>query len=225
MSTASKDEGGMQLSGCVGRVCVVHAQGDHAFFEHDIRASGTTEPLGCLGDLGWYCIRFTLWAREWAMPLRARATMHAQSDAGVPFELTAEMLWPDGSSATFFCSFLAQCTQFAAIAATNGTIEIPDFVLPVAGRNSRYTVCRQAILSDGLDVVVDRHDTKIAVQEASHGHRTSQEACMVRHFSDLSRKGPVCTHHPEEILETQRLLDAILMSAKGKGDWVDLVDE
>jgi hypothetical protein len=64
-----------------------------------------------------YCIRFTLWAREWAMPLRARATMHAQSDAGVPFEHTAEMLWADGSSATYFCSFLAQvCVRVCACA-------------------------------------------------------------------------------------------------------------
>ncbi len=31
------------------------------FFDGNIRTHSGLEPLGCLGDLGWYCIRFTLW--------------------------------------------------------------------------------------------------------------------------------------------------------------------
>lgn len=32
------------------------------FFAGNIRARSELEPLGCLGDLGWYNIRFALWA-------------------------------------------------------------------------------------------------------------------------------------------------------------------
>ncbi|HLQ46947.1 MAG TPA: Gfo/Idh/MocA family oxidoreductase, partial [Planctomycetaceae bacterium] len=36
----------------------------------NIRASGELEPLGCLGDLGWYTIRWTLWVMNYQMPQR-----------------------------------------------------------------------------------------------------------------------------------------------------------
>ncbi len=38
------------------------------FFSTNIRANGALEPAGCLGDLGWYCIRFALWTMNWRMP-------------------------------------------------------------------------------------------------------------------------------------------------------------
>jgi len=33
---------------------------DEEFQRTNIRMHGKLEPLGCLGDLGWYCLRFTL---------------------------------------------------------------------------------------------------------------------------------------------------------------------
>jgi len=44
--------------------------GADQFFQHDIRTRSDLEPLGCLGDLGWYNIRFTLWAMNWELPAR-----------------------------------------------------------------------------------------------------------------------------------------------------------
>ena len=38
------------------------------FYATNIRAHSSLEPHGCLGDLGWYCIRFALWAMKWRMP-------------------------------------------------------------------------------------------------------------------------------------------------------------
>ena len=38
------------------------------FFADNIRVNGALEPAGCLGDLGWYCIRFALWTMNWQMP-------------------------------------------------------------------------------------------------------------------------------------------------------------
>ena len=39
--------------------------GDEDFFKSNIRASSSADPLGCLGDLGWYCVRFGLFAFGW----------------------------------------------------------------------------------------------------------------------------------------------------------------
>lgn len=35
---------------------------DENWAKNNIRMKKSLEPLGCLGDLGWYNIRFTLWA-------------------------------------------------------------------------------------------------------------------------------------------------------------------
>ena len=42
--------------------------GSETFFHNNIRANAALEPAGCLGDLGWYDIRFALWALNWQMP-------------------------------------------------------------------------------------------------------------------------------------------------------------
>ena len=42
--------------------------GDDAFAQKNIRVDSQLEPFGCLGDLGWYCIRFLLWANRWQSP-------------------------------------------------------------------------------------------------------------------------------------------------------------
>jgi hypothetical protein len=50
------------------------------FHLENIRANRALEPLGCLGDLGWYCIRFSLWAMHWQMPLRVRGSVLSGGD-------------------------------------------------------------------------------------------------------------------------------------------------
>ena len=38
------------------------------FSRSNIRVNGALEPAGCLGDLGWYSIRFALWTLNWQLP-------------------------------------------------------------------------------------------------------------------------------------------------------------
>ena len=38
------------------------------FARTNIRVDGRLEPTGCLGDLGWYCLRFALWTMKWQLP-------------------------------------------------------------------------------------------------------------------------------------------------------------
>src|SRR5580700_6275651 len=50
------------------------------FFRTNIRTDGALEPTGCLGDLGWYCIRFALWTLHWQMPEAVAGKILSQSD-------------------------------------------------------------------------------------------------------------------------------------------------
>src|SRR5438093_5837425 len=62
------------------------------FLTANIRASNLLEPLGCLGDLGWYNIRFSLWVMNEQLPQRVAGRLLAGHGAGppVPMEFSGE---------------------------------------------------------------------------------------------------------------------------------------
>ena len=109
--------------------------GDQEFQRSNIRTDSILEPHGCLGDLGWYCIRFTLWAAGLEMPTHVSArtitTLSGDDSEGdVPGEFSAELLFPGGVSANFYCSFLTENQQTATVSGDAGYLTVNDFVLP-----------------------------------------------------------------------------------------------
>ena len=50
------------------------------------------EPLGCLGDLGWYNVRLSLWAFKYELPAKVRATHWNFTPAGVIVEVRTALL-------------------------------------------------------------------------------------------------------------------------------------
>ena len=83
--------------------------GSGDFPQNNIRMDGRLEPAGCLGDLGWYCIRFALWTMNWQMPRRVEGRIHSRAGnkpSGVPLEFSGELFFDDGISSGFYCSFL-----------------------------------------------------------------------------------------------------------------------
>lgn len=47
--------------------------GDAAFLANDIRVKKGLDGLGCLGDMGWYCVRASLWAYNFEKPVSVSA--------------------------------------------------------------------------------------------------------------------------------------------------------
>ncbi len=79
---------------------------DDNFFASNIRANSVLEPYGCLGDLGWYCIRFALWARGEQLPRRVTGRILSEvtppgSPAAVPTEFSGEPFFDDEVSCGF----------------------------------------------------------------------------------------------------------------------------
>src|SRR4051812_30896506 len=64
------------------------------FLASNIRASSDLEPLGCLGDLGWYNVRFTLWIMNEELPERMTGRLLASHGPGVvPLEFSGELFF------------------------------------------------------------------------------------------------------------------------------------
>ena len=109
---------------------------DDDFTATNIRAKVSLEPTGCLGDLGWYCLRASLWAMDWQLPVRVSArVLDAVVDADgaqVIMACSGELDFPGGATADFYCSFLSPLQKWLRIAGTAGNLHVPDFVRPLA---------------------------------------------------------------------------------------------
>jgi predicted dehydrogenase len=191
------------------------------FLAQNIRAQHDLEPLGCLGDLGWYTIRLILWTLGYQMPERVTGRLlreHGGSGRpGVPLEFAAELLFADGVSAGFYCSFLAENQQWANISGSKGYLHVADFVLPWFGSELTFDVTNAAYRILGCDFNMESHSRRFTVAEYSNSFANSQEAHMIRRFSEIVLSGKLDPSWGEIALATQSVLDACLRSARDGG--------
>lgn len=201
--------------------------GDDTFADANIRAQHQLEPHGCLGDLGWYCIRFTLWALQGEMPTRLSArTLTALGDADgegqVPGEFAAELQFPGGISAGFYCSFLSSNQQTALVSGEHGYVTVDDFVLPFYGAELSWTENVHVLEIMNCRWNFRRHTRRLAVAEYSGGEANAQEVQLFRRMGEIALSGQLDDHFPTLALQTQQILDACRRSAIADGDWIEL---
>ena len=200
---------------------------DAEFFAGNIRANSVLEPFGCLGDLGWYNIRFALWALNEQLPRRVTGRILNEvagpnSPSPVPTEFSGELLFDHGVSSGFYCSFLTHDEQWATISGTKGYLHVSDFVLPFFGNESSFQVSQSALVVAGCDFNMEARQRRCAVPEYSNSHRTAQETNLFRNFADQVRSGSLNDVWPEIVLKTQQVMNACLDSARAGSRPVDL---
>lgn len=192
---------------------------DEEWVASNIRASSNLEPAGCLGDLGWYTIRATLWAMNYEMPREVRGRIlhgakRPDSPEEVPMEFQGEMHFASGVSATFYNSFRGNHQQWVNISGTKGYVEWKDLVLPYFGNTVSFDVANHQFVDNGCLFNMEKYLKTISVSEYSNNAETAQEAKLFRTFATLVLAGKVDSHWPEIALKTQRVLDAALSSAR-----------
>ncbi|MEZ6124149.1 MAG: Gfo/Idh/MocA family oxidoreductase [Planctomycetaceae bacterium] len=191
---------------------------DEAWVASNIRASSDLEPAGCLGDLGWYTIRMTLWTMKYEMPTEVRGRIlfgasRADSPHPVPMEFQGELHFASGVSATFYNSFRGNHQQWVNISGSKGYVELKDFVLPYFGSSSSFDVANHNFVADGCRFNMEKHLKTVSVPEYSNNAATAQETNLFRNFAELVLSGKVDPHWPDIALKTQIVLDAALQSA------------
>lgn len=201
--------------------------GDDSFQQSNIRTDAELEPHGCLGDLGWYCIRFTLWAAGLRMPthLSARTITPlkgAESSGEVPGEFSAELQFADGVSAAFYCSFLTSNQQTVLLSGSNGHITLDDFVLPFYDAEAAWTQHSHVLEIDNCRWNFRRHSHRLAVHEYAAGEANSPEVVMVRRLAECANSGQLDSLYPELTIKTQKILDACRRSDAAGGELIEL---
>jgi predicted dehydrogenase len=183
-------------------------------FSHDnIRTDGKLEPAGCLGDLGWYCIRFTLWAMDWKLPRAVTGKILSQSAAtggrvSAPTEFSGELFFDGGVSAGFYCSFVAEFQQWAVVGGQKGYLRIADFV---------HVRRAPAFEVNGTEVRVKVPGSANHLPSADPlemGHATAQDTRMWRNFAKQIFSDRLNKDWPMWAAKTQKVLDACLESAR-----------
>ena len=194
------------------------------FFQDNIRVDGRLEPTGCLGDLGWYCLRFMLWTINWQLPHTVTGRILSQSTAvsgrvPAPTEFSGELIFDGGVSAGFYCSFLAPLQQWMSVSGQKGWLRLPDFVHPFDSREPAFEVNRSEIrLRDEAGVQVQTAGS----DPAEMGHPTSQDTRMFRNFANQVFSGKLNDDWPIWALKTQQAMDACFESARNGGKTVKL---
>jgi predicted dehydrogenase len=202
--------------------------GPDEFLAKNIRVSSDLEPLGCLGDLGWYNIRFSLWVMNHQLPDRVAGRIlaqHGRSDSSqpVPSEFSGELFFPGGASASFFCSFRTEQQEWANVSGTRGYLLVPDFVVPFYGCEVAFEVSNTAFRPQGCDFNMENHPRRFAVHEYSASRPNSQETNMIRTFAKIVLSGQPDPLWGDIALKTQQVLDACLRSARDDGKLIPVV--
>jgi len=183
------------------------------FFRDNIRVDGRLEPTGCLGDLGWYCIRFALWTMKWQLPHTVTGRILSQSPAvsgrlSAPTEFSGELIFAGGVSAGFYCSFLAPLQQWISVSGQKGWLRLPDFVHPYDSYEPAFEVNRSEIKITNADVKIPS-----GVDRTVSAHLTAQDTRMFRNFADQVNSGKLNDDWPMWALKTQQVMDACHESA------------
>jgi len=93
----------------------------------NIRLNPKLEPLGALGDLGWYVIRMSLIATNFHLPEHVYCI--GKREKGVIMEMVGTLMFAHHIG-TFSSRFQSAHAQHADIYTDEGVITIPQFVIP-----------------------------------------------------------------------------------------------
>lgn len=213
--------------------------GDDEFFKQDIRVSKDGDPHGCIGDLGWYCIRLSqLVFRHVGAPIfkSAKVTDWKLNDAGVPIDATCLVTFSKKDAKheeengriehgkcvlSFHCSFVHPLRQRTEIVGSKQCLEMDDYVIPKDGTPT-FRVYEQSLTFCDIFTV-----EKSEVIDSLNG--PVQEVMMWRNFSKFCKSievsgwldGDEATMLSSMSCENQLILDALMESIHKDGLQID----
>mmetsp|Transcript_18588 Transcript_18588/g.57138 ORF Transcript_18588/g.57138 Transcript_18588/m.57138 type:complete len:488 (+) Transcript_18588:31-1494(+) len=190
------------------------------------------DPLGVVGDLGWFCAKWGLLAfGNAATPVTASARARWQTDFssqededrdGPPLELTGTVEFDGGQQLQLHCSYVHAFRQRLEVCGNGSKVlRCDDFLYPELGpsSNAAFHVCTYA------DPPL--HDLDGLVVSADQTHREAacdQITAMLDAFADLAlfKRGDDGGRHAwaRAAFMTQVIVNALLDSAKLNGQGI-----
>lgn len=164
--------------------------GGEEFFKQNIRLKSDGDFMGCIGDLGWYCVRMGLLVFSAdASDLRRGLVTDVQvvryqlSEDGVPFDADCIVTFSGNRVLSFHCSFIHPVTQTVQISGTGSEYSaiMTDAILPRQGDTISYSLVKQGLVQ--FDEITEQETKDVHCDNA-----LVQQVCMWRNFSRWARK-------------------------------------
>jgi len=187
----------------------------------NIRMKGDSEPLGCFGDLGWYNIRLTEVAFNYADPEAVSCQFLQETDEGVPVYGIATMKYPGGRIGRFECSFVHALRQWGEIVGTEAWMDFPDFVVTNEKSQASFTVSTSTFTADPTSTFTVPREVLL---EKKFGDCV-QHTRLIEKMSEIVVSGKLDEFWPKVSLQTQTILGACFTSARQGGAWVNPATE
>ncbi len=170
----------------------------------DIRYDVSLEPLGALGDLGWYNLRAALEYLVPEQPIgKARASLRRDPGTGAIVAAEGRLLFDDDSVSTWRCGFDTSRDDIALeLSGPRGTLRMEHFTSESADGSASY---RYAGTRAG-----DAAEKLIRVDS-----RASGAALMFEDFAAAAASDALRERWARASLATQGLLDAVMQAADG----------
>lgn len=171
------------------------------------RTDSKREPMGCLGDQGWYPLGAILWAFNYETPIKAQMTWHQLNTVDTIVAGIGTLWFSDNRVASFdFGATQPHRQQFEVIGDT-GCIRIEDHV-GGQGRSGDF----QAYFKNytgSTDYKIDDLSGKESIEKVDGSNHTVK---MIEDFSDMVMKG-VNYEWANRSLVMHRVMLAIYKSA------------
>jgi hypothetical protein len=135
-----------------------------------------------------------------------------KSETEVPAEFSAELVFPGGSSGSFYCSFLTGTQQWAHISGTKGNAFLSDFVLPHFGCEVSFGIENPAFVVNGCDFHMQSRSRRVVAYEYDSGHLPAQEINMFETFNRIVLDRKMDPYWGDIALATQRVMDQLFVS-------------
>ncbi|KAL0480699.1 hypothetical protein AKO1_006981 [Acrasis kona] len=177
----------------------------------NIRFNPKLEPLGALGDLGWYTTRNILWAFKYQLPVSVTASGHFDDQTGTLMDVSAILNFPNNKTATFNVSFKDVTRQHTELVSAGTLIRYEGFVLPFENEpyvfpresyNPRQTITVGDVNGNTQTVTIDACDQVIKLFEQYEKDVANEESIKK------------AQKWAEESVRTSIVLDAVLKSIK-----------
>ncbi|KAL7531638.1 hypothetical protein ACHAWF_003859 [Thalassiosira exigua] len=159
------------------------------FFQNDIRTKKDADFMGCVGDLGWYCVRMGLlvFSALDAGALRGmvtdvQCTRYQLNEDGVPYDADCLVHLTENRVLSFHCSFIHAFNQTCHVFGT-GTPYVAtmnDVVLPLRGDTLSFSLVEQAMFKWG-EIITEES------KGMDHDNSKVQEVFMWENFSNWAK--------------------------------------
>ncbi|GJP41134.1 hypothetical protein CLOM_g818 [Closterium sp. NIES-68] len=161
--------------------------GSEEFMQKDIRLKKDLDGLGCLGDIGWYCVRASLWAADFELPYRVIGLPDAKvNEEGVLIRCGGYLCWRNGLTGLFQCGFDSLDSQRLELAFSRATVTLDDLTIPFQEDKCEFVIEKGSKWPNpslGVKSTVERREIVLT---------WTQEAMMV---AELARIRVVCAVH------------------------------